>query len=95
MKQVTPEPLGDLQFVFPPTFRPCSVRETGFAISSAIHEDGSHYFGAGTSGKTKVYCNRCFESHLSQLRAPDEAAIASGTLVERRSDSILHDLCKD
>jgi hypothetical protein len=56
--------------------------------------DGSHYFGARTSGKTKVYCNQCFESHLSQLRQSDDAAVASGSMQEKRSDTVLQDLRK-
>ena len=48
---------------------------------------GSHWFGARTSGKTKVYCNRrCFESHLSQLCQSDEISVASGGMLQRRSD---------
>ena len=82
MKQVTWEPLGDPQFVFPPTFRSCSVRETvfGFAISSTrmAHIISAHE----RPEKPKSIANRYFESHFSQLRASDEAAIASGTLVD-------------
>jgi len=59
-----------------------------------VQADGSHYFGARTSGKTKVYCSKCFDSHLNQLCQSDEAAVASGSMVQRRSDNILHDLCK-
>jgi hypothetical protein len=60
-----------------------------------IRTDGSHFYGARTSGKTKVYCSLCFDSHLSQLSHSDDVAVASGSMLQRRSDTVLHDLRKD
>ena len=67
----------------------------GFFRDHPVRADGSHFFGARTSGKTKVYCVLCFESHLSQLRQSDDAAVTSGSMLQRRSDTVLQDLRKD
>lgn len=41
-----------------------------------------------------MYCDLCFKDHLSQLIRSDDLAVASGTMLQRRSDDVLHALCK-
>ena len=60
-----------------------------------VRDDGSHFYGAQSAGKVKVYCIRCFESGISELQRRDDEEVAAGTRqVARTKDELdLFSMC--
>ncbi len=44
-----------------------------------VRDDASHFYGAQSAGKVKVYCIRCFETGMAELQRRDNDEVVAGT----------------
>jgi hypothetical protein len=51
--------------------------------------DGNQWYGAPSSGKTKVYCSKCFVVSFDELKTREQSEVALNIRQHARSDEEL------